>query len=90
MEILPINSAGASAPLSNVTPSAHNDVPVRQIVAAVREINKAELMGENRQLNFTRDPETKLPVIQIVDQSTGDVIDQLPAESLLLLAEQLK
>jgi uncharacterized FlaG/YvyC family protein len=90
MEIHPIDSVGASAQLSNNTPSARNDVPVRQMVAAVREINKAELMGQNRQLNFTRDPETKLPVIQIVDQSTGDVIDQLPAEALLQLAEQLK
>jgi uncharacterized FlaG/YvyC family protein len=60
------------------------------MVAAVREINKAELMGQNRELNFTRDPQTRQPVIQILDQSTGDVIDQLPPESLLLLAQQLK
>jgi uncharacterized FlaG/YvyC family protein len=29
-------------------------------------------------------------VIQIIDQSTGDVIDQIPSEALLQLAQQLK
>jgi uncharacterized FlaG/YvyC family protein len=65
-------------------------VPVRQIVAAVHEVNKAELMGQGRQLTFARDPETRRRVIQIVDQATGDVVDQLPPEAVLRLAEQLK
>jgi flagellar protein FlaG len=65
-------------------------VPVRQIVTAVNELNKSELMGQGRQLSFTRDPETRRPVIQIIDQSTGDVIDQIPSEALLELAQQLK
>jgi uncharacterized FlaG/YvyC family protein len=29
-------------------------------------------------------------VIQIVDQSTGEVLDQIPPEAVLRLAEQLK
>lgn len=90
MEIPRVDSVGASAPVSTPTPSNQKDVPVRQIVTAVNELNKSELMGQGRQLSFTRDPETRRPVIQIIDQSTGDVIDQIPSEALLELAQQLK
>jgi uncharacterized FlaG/YvyC family protein len=47
-------------------------------------------MGEGRQLSFTRDPQTRKPVIQIIDQSTGEVVDQIPPETVLQLAQQLK
>jgi uncharacterized FlaG/YvyC family protein len=47
-------------------------------------------MGEGRQLSFTRDPQTRRPIIQIIDQSTGEVVDQLPPESVLQLAGLLK
>lgn len=92
MEIPRVDSVGASAAVSTPTPSNQNqkDVPVRDIVTAVHELNKSELMGQGRQLSFTRDPETRRPVIQIIDQNTGDVIDQIPSEALLQLAQQLK
>lgn len=87
MEIRPIDSAGAIATAANSNLPAGNEFPLRQVVAAVREINKSELLGQGRQLNFTRDPETRKPVIQIVDQNSGEVIDQLPPESVVRLAE---
>jgi flagellar protein FlaG len=90
MDIRPVNSVGAGAPVVSAPTSAQNNATARQIVSAVREINKSELMGEGRQLTFTRDPETRQPVIQIVDQNTGDVIDQLPSETVLRLAADLK
>ena len=91
MEIPRVDSIGASTAVNTpTTPSSDKDVPVREVVTAVHEVNKSELMGEGRQLTFTRDPETRRPVIQIIDQSTGDVIDQIPAETVLLLAQQLK
>jgi len=90
MEIPRVDSVGVAAAVSNPTPSTDKDVPVRQIVTAVHEVNRAELMGEGRQLSFTRDPTTRRPVIQIIDQNTGDVVDQIPAEMVLQLAGQLK
>ena len=85
-----VNSVGALAPVSNASSASNNDVPVRQVVSAVHEVNKSELLGEGRQLTFARDPETRKRVIQIVDQKTGDVLDQLPPEAVLRLAQQLK
>ena len=90
MEIPRVDSVGAVTPVSNPTPLTDKDVPARQVVAAVHEVNKAELMGEGRQLTFARDPETRKRVIQIIDQKTGDVLDQLPPEAVLRMAEQLK
>ncbi|MEI9971399.1 MAG: flagellar protein FlaG [Ignavibacteriota bacterium] len=89
MEIPRVDSIGVSTAVSAPTPS-EKDVPVRAIVTAVNEVNKSELMGEGRQLSFTRDPQTRRPVIQIIDQSTGEVLDQIPSETLLQLAQQLK
>jgi uncharacterized FlaG/YvyC family protein len=92
MDIRPVNSAGSTAILNTATASTpnNNDVPARQVIAAVHEVNKSELLGEGRQVSFTRDPDTHKPVIQIIDQSTGEVLDQLPPESFLKLAEQLR
>ena len=90
MEIPRVDSVGAAAAVSSPTPSTDKDVPIRQIVTAVHELNRAELMGEGRQLSFTRDPNTRRPVIQIIDQNTGDVVDQIPPETVLQLAGQLR
>jgi uncharacterized FlaG/YvyC family protein len=90
MEIPRIESIGTNAAASIPTPSNENDMAVREVVTAVHEVNKSQLMGEGRQLTFSRDPQTRRLVIQIIDQSTGAVIDQIPPETLLQLAQQLK
>jgi flagellar protein FlaG len=90
MDIPRVDSIGASTAVHTPTPTNEKDVPARNVVTAVHEVNKSELMGEGRQLTFSRDPETRRPVIQIVDQSTGEVIDQIPSETVLELAQQLK
>ena len=90
MEIPRFDSIGTSAGANIPTLSNENDMAAREVVTAVHEVNKSELMGEGRQLTFSRDPQTRRPVIQIIDQSTGAVIDQIPPETLLQLAQQLK
>jgi len=90
MEIPRVDSIGVSTAVSAPTTSSEKDVPVRELVTAVHEINKSELMGEGRQLTFSRDPQTRRPVIQIVDQTTGEVLDQIPSQTLLELAQQLR
>jgi len=90
MEIPRFDSSSTNIGVNLPPPSKENDVAVRDVAMAVHEVNKSELMGEGRQLTFSRDPETHRAVIQIVDDSTGDVIDQIPAEALLRLAQQLQ
>ena len=58
------------------------------MVAAVRALNKSELLGSGRELKFTRDSQTQKMVIQIVDKS-GDVVDQIPPEQVLRIMANL-
>jgi len=71
MEIARFDSIGINAGARIPAPSNENDTAVREAVTAVHEVNKSELMGEGRQLAFSRDPQTRRPVIQIIDQSTA-------------------
>jgi uncharacterized FlaG/YvyC family protein len=89
MELSKVDSVATANAVNSATPSTDN-VPPRQLVAAVHDVNKAELMGEGRQLTFGRDPQTRQRVIQIIDEDTGDVVDQIPPETVLELAAQLK
>lgn len=89
MDIRSLNPVSNHAPVSPVTPSQEQEQAVRQLVTAIREVNKSELLGQGREIAFRRDPETRQPVIQIIDQDSGDVISQLPPETVLSLAAQL-
>lgn len=90
MEIGPINRVILPLATSVPAPSREDATTVRQIVSAVRGLNKSELMGQNRTLAFVRDPDTHTPVIQVVDRETGDVIDQIPAEAVLRMMAELE
>jgi uncharacterized FlaG/YvyC family protein len=90
MEIGTANRVMVTPPVSAPVPKQQDVAPVRQIVTAIRELNKSELMGQNRSLAFVRDPDTQRPVIQVRDQQTGDVIDQIPTEAVLRMAAELE
>jgi uncharacterized FlaG/YvyC family protein len=88
MQIDPTNSP--AAPIA-VEPLRNDNLQnMRQLVTAVRALNKAESYGQDRELQFTRDPGTKVPVIKIVQSQTGEVIDQIPPEAVLHAFESLQ
>ena len=90
MEIGSVGRISFAAPVDISSPGQDSQVAVRQIVTAVRGLNKSEMLGQERQLAFLRDPETQRPVIQILDRNTGDVIDQIPPETVLRLAQEMQ
>ncbi len=61
----------------------------RELVQAVKALNAAELFGQNQELTFALDRETRRPVVRIVDRETKEVIRQIPPEIVLRLAEDL-
>ena len=83
MEINPMSGISLTAPV-DPTPRWQQDAATRQIVSAVQELNKTELFGENRQLQFTRDQ-----IIKIKNPKTGETIDQIPPETILRMAADL-
>ena len=92
-----INSTGApaTAPLSQVTASSPQPAfpqaqQNRALSQAVRVVNNSSLIPEDRQLSLSLDPLTKIAVAKVVDPTTGEVLNQFPAEDVLRLAAYLE
>ena len=88
-----ITGANGLAPITAATPAPtppEQAAVNREIVQAVKALNAAESFGNNHELTFLLDRATKLPVIRIVDRRTKEVVDQIPPEYILRLAEDLQ
>ena len=62
----------------------------REVVRAVKALNGTEMFGDENQVIFRRDPETRRMVVRVVNRKTEEVVSQIPAEYVLRLAEDLK
>jgi flagellar protein FlaG len=62
----------------------------RDIVRAVKAINSTELFGQNNELTFVLDRESRKPVLRIINRETKEVIRQVPPEYALQIAQSLK
>ncbi len=87
-----IGSVNWNQPAPSATPQASPQVKEedRRLIQAVRALNAVELFGENRELTFVLDQETRRPIVRIVDRETGEVLRQIPPEYLLHLADELR
>jgi len=61
----------------------------RELVKAVRAINETRLLGEDREVTFGLDRESRKTVLKIVNRETQEVIRQIPSEEVLHLAESI-
>jgi uncharacterized FlaG/YvyC family protein len=62
----------------------------REIIQAVRAVNASVKLGDSNELTFSLDRQTRRPVIKIVNRKTNEVVQQIPNEQVLRLAEDLK
>jgi flagellar protein FlaG len=62
----------------------------RELIEAVKALNATELFGQNSELTFVIDRETRRPLVRIVDRETREVLRQIPAEYALRLAEDFR
>jgi uncharacterized FlaG/YvyC family protein len=62
----------------------------REIIQAVRAVNASVQLGDNNELTFSLDRQSRRPVIKIVNRETNEVVQQIPNEQVLRLAEDLK
>ena len=83
MEIHSLYGITQTTPIDPASKSRENADAQQAVVAAVRALNKSELLGNGRELQFTRDSQTQKMVIQIVDSASGDVVDQIPPEKVM-------
>ena len=82
--------------ITQAMPAVATPVPVdaatenREVVQAVKALNKTEMFGQDNDLVFQRDPQTQRMVVKVVNRATKDVISQIPPEYVLRLAEDMK
>lgn len=88
MDISAVPRIAAYTPVDAAKPSGPVET-MRAAVAAVQALNKSEMMGTDRELQFTRDEVTKRPVIRILRRGTGEVLDQIPPEQVLEILTNL-
>lgn len=62
----------------------------RDLIHAVRAINATDLFGQDNELTFILDRASRRAVVRIVNRDTHEVVQQIPAEYVLRLAEELK
>ena len=88
-----ISSASGIQPVSApAEPAAPAPVSQEQrsLIQAVKAVNAAEIFGEDREITFVMDRQAKRMVARIVNSKTGEVLDQIPPEYVLHLAEESK
>jgi len=62
----------------------------RDLIRAVKALNATELFGQDNELTFVLDRETRRPLVRIVNRETKEVIRQIPPEYILRMAEDMK
>ena len=90
MEIGPLNRVSMSAPV--VADAGQEGLGLmRQLIVAIRELNRSELPEQRRELKLRRLAEGRRMVVDVVDRETGEVLDELPPEEVLrMMAESEK
>jgi uncharacterized FlaG/YvyC family protein len=83
-----LNSIGSAAPAPpDPTDRASEN---RDVVQAVKALNGSQMFGQENELRFQKDPDTRRLVVRVVNRQTNEVVSQVPAEYVLRLAEDLK
>jgi flagellar protein FlaG len=86
-------SAASRATNTVATPTAGAaQVPPeqKQMVQAVKAVNKSGLFGQDNELTFQMDRQTRRPIIRLVNSRTKEVIRQIPPEYVLRMAEDFR
>lgn len=89
MDFMGVNGPGAF-PVN--APAAPAPVPAEQrdLVRAVKAVNASEAFGDSNELSFSVDRKTGRAVVRIVNKQTREVVDQIPPDYVLRLAEELR
>lgn len=82
----------SDAASGNISPSGQSSggkVQPAEINKALVQVNDY-LQQQSRTLQFSIDQTTHQTIIKVVDQSTGQVLRQIPPESMVILAQRLQ
>ena len=89
MDISSISNVMAHAPAEPPAPHPLNQ-DQREVIQAVKAVSATEMFGADNRLTYSVDRKAQIVVVKIVNRKTGEVVDQIPAEYVLRMAEELK
>ena len=88
MAISPINFSTPPTALTGVP--AASPAANREVASAVQTLNQNGSAGAGREFSIAIDGKTRVPVVRIIDSKTNELIEQIPSQYILDLAEQIK
>jgi flagellar protein FlaG len=83
LNVQPVAGTASPAPAEQSTAN-------RDVVQAVKALNATEMFGQENELVFQLDRQSRRIIVQIVDRKTKEVVSQVPPEYVLRLSEDLK
>ena len=89
MDVSGLSRSTAAAPAPVAAP-AEQQSENREVIRAVKALNSTEMFGENNELQFQKDPQSRRMIVRIVDRKTKEVLSQIPPEYVLQLAAESK
>jgi uncharacterized FlaG/YvyC family protein len=78
-----------SPPTLPVAAPAFSPSANREVATAVQTLNQNGTAGPGREFSIAIDGKTKVPVVRIVDSNTNELIEQIPSQYILDLAQQI-
>jgi flagellar protein FlaG len=90
MDVSSLTGPGAMSPGSGRAVPGTHVLEQRRLARAVASLNADGLFGESNELTFSRDSGTDRVVIKIVNRNTKEVVQQLPPEYVLRLADEAR
>ena len=73
-----------------VIPDRTRQEHVRQLAQATKTVNQSGQLRQDRELTIALDRDSGQPVMRLVDKQTREVIQQIPEERVLRMAEEFK
>ena len=58
----------------------------QEVLRAVTRLNDVSYAGQGREITFSIDRTTRLPVVKVVNSETKEILEQWPAQYVLQLA----
>jgi flagellar protein FlaG len=84
----PVASAGATDAVGKSKPADGVKPSREDVSAAVKKMNDA-MQGSSQSLQFSIDEDSKDIVVKVIDQSTKEVVRQIPSKEALQIAKSI-
>lgn len=88
MNILSLSSLSSQLNTSALPAPPKPTEDQRALIQAVRAVNASGLLGQEDELTFKIDRAAGIAVVRIVNKKTGELVQQIPNEQVLKMAEE--